>query len=324
MRWALKSVVNKILPQTRYFKCHVFRAPTQGGLREIELHKTTEHNKAYLKGLYCCGSVWACPLCATKVSERRRAELVLAIQLAKLKGWQINFITLTVPHGISDDLVSIKESQLKALRKVSSGKNSVKTLLKNNGVTLYGYIRAYEITHGLNGFHPHFHFVYFTSKAEHSVIENIFAPRWQNACVKSGLPRPSDEHGFHIQDGSHAADYAAKWGIVDEMLKANTKITKRKGTTPFGLLKAYLDGDNVDYPKDHAKSLFSCLFKSYVLDLGNFTGQMVCVNCLIWLMRLMTKHLLNLKLMKKVISFLLLTLICGVHYIKNAFLLLVF
>ncbi|AXH77622.1 MAG: replication protein [Inoviridae sp.] len=262
LRWSLKSIVNKILTQSRTAKCQVFRAPIPNGLRNIEIRKTVEHNKAFYTGLYACGNVWACPVCATKVSERRRAELVTAISIAKAKGWQINFITLTIPHGISDDLKVMKDLQQKALRKISSGKNSVKNLLEKQGVEVHGYIRAYEVTHGLNGFHPHFHIIYFTSEIEHRYIERIYTKKWQQACSSVGLPTPSDEHGFHIQDGSFAAEYAVKWGIVDEMLKANTKITKRKGVSPFGLLKAVLDGDNEDYPADYARKLFAVYVES--------------------------------------------------------------
>ncbi|MFL0816173.1 hypothetical protein, partial [Vibrio parahaemolyticus] len=58
------------------------------------------------------------------------------------------------------------------------------------------------------------------------------------------------------KDGSYASEYVSKWGIEDEMTKANAKTTKRKGLTPWGLLQASLLGDDDDYPTEKANALF--------------------------------------------------------------------
>lgn len=263
-RWALKSVVNKLLPQSRTAKCMRLLAPVAGsGLSVIQVHKTAATGKAFYTGLMSCGSVWNCPVCAAKVSERRRGELAQAMDAARRLGYRIHFVTLTIPHGIGDDLSKMKDLQQKALRRLSSGKNSIKSILLRNDIEQHGYIRTYEITHGKqNGFHPHFHILLFTSpNVTHQQIQDLYAPAWQKACLAVGLPRPSDKHGCTVQDGTKAADYAAKWGLEDEMTKANTKVTKRKGTTPWGLLKAVLDSDNPDYPPEYAERVFRAYSK---------------------------------------------------------------
>jgi len=258
-RWALKSVVNRVLPFSRTAKCMRLLAPVAGsGLSHIQVHKTVSTGKAFYTGLMSCGSVWNCPVCAAKVSERRRTELHEGMEAARRLGYQIHFVTLTIPHGIGDDLSEMKRLQQKALSRLSSGKNAIKTILARNGIEQHGYIRTYEITHGKeNGFHPHFHILLFTSpNVTPDEVQALYAPAWQKACVAVGLPKPSDKHGCTVQDGSKASDYAAKWGLEDEMTKANTKLTKRKGTTPWGLLRSVLDGDNPDYPPEYAKSVF--------------------------------------------------------------------
>lgn len=256
-RWALKSVVNKLLPKSRTAKCMVYRQPMAGyGLAPIQVHITCEHKKAFYSGLMSCGSIWNCPICAAKVSERRRTELQDAMSAAERLGWQAHFVTLTVPHGIGDDLKQIKLLQQKALSRMSSGKNSMKSQLLRNGITQHGYVRAYEITHGQNGFHPHFHIILFTSGCSSAQIQRLYAPAWQKACISVGLPKPSDKHGCTVQDGSEAARYASKWGIEDEMTKANQKQSKRKGITPWGLLRAVLDENNPEYPPEYAAKLF--------------------------------------------------------------------
>ena len=69
-RWALKSVVNRLLSGDRVSKCMVLRAPIPNqGLAPIEVHKGHTHGKAFYHGLMSCGSVWTPPVCG----EDRRA-----------------------------------------------------------------------------------------------------------------------------------------------------------------------------------------------------------------------------------------------------------
>ena len=114
------------------------------------------------------------------------------------------------------------------------------------------------MTHGnQNGFHPHFHILVFTdNRLDNSTLLQVYANAWKRACRLAGLPEPSDEHGVTVQDGSQAAQYASKWGLEDEMTKAHTKKTRRKGATPWGLLRAVLDGDDPEYTPERAGKLF--------------------------------------------------------------------
>lgn len=258
-RFALKSVVNRLLPDSRTSKCMVLRAPVAGcGLAPIQVHKTIEHNKAFYTGLMSCGSVWQCPVCSAKVSERRRVELQSALAAASLLGMKVHLVNLTVPHGIGDDLAVIKAKQQKALQRMSSGKNRLKDVFGRHGIEVHGFIRAYEITHGKkNGFHPHFHILLFTSQnATHDQVREIYGNAWQKSCVSVGLPEPSEERGCVVKGGTKAASYVTKWGLEDELTKANTKISKRSGKTPFGLLRAALDQDDPEYPAEYAAGLF--------------------------------------------------------------------
>lgn len=261
-RWALKSVASRLLPDSRTSKCMVYRAPSMGGLSDVTIHKGKTTGKAFYHGLMTCGSVWTCPLCAAKISEQRRKELRTAIDTATEQGMFVYFVTLTVPHGVGDDLKELVDKQASALKRMSSGMYSVKNLLRKlyPDVDVHGYVRAFEVTHGLNGWHPHFHILVFTnSKARQRFILDAYRTAWARACRLAGLPEPSYEHGCTVQNGAEAAKYASKWGLEDEMTKSHTKKTKRKGATPWGLLRAVLDGDDVDYEPRKA----TALFKSY-------------------------------------------------------------
>ena len=233
-RYALKSVVNRLLPTSRTSKCCRWRVPKQA----LQIHRSTEHGKAFYSGLQACASVWACPVCAAKISERRRAELVTSVALAKSMGLHIKLLTLTVPHGLGDDLPMLLEQIRKAWRATSSTRAGDK-LRKLLGIK--GTIRALEVTHGQNGFHPHLHVLLFLEQdATNECVQGLFAPLWQNACVKVGLPRPSDAHGCRADDGSYAAKYASKWGLESEMTKSHTKQGKNGSRTPWDFLRSIL------------------------------------------------------------------------------------
>ena len=166
-RYALKSAVNRLLPGSRTSKCMVLRAPIPGhGLAPIEVHKGKTCKKCFYHGLMACGSVWTCPVCAAKISERRRLELADALERAKAKGWACHFVTLTVPHGAGDDLREILSGLSGALKRMSSGMHSVKTQLRKlcPNSEIHGFIRAMEVTHGEHGFHPHYHMILFSSR----------------------------------------------------------------------------------------------------------------------------------------------------------------
>lgn len=238
-RYALKSVVNVIFPKSETAKCCRAIIPKQ----QVQILKDVTHNKAHYAGLRRCSSVWWCPLCAAKISERRRVELVSAVAVAKAMGWQVLLMTLTIPHGLGDDVNLMLDQMLKAWRKVTTSRAGQK--LKDR-LGIEGTIRGLEVTDGLNGFHPHFHVLVFAQPTfTAQSFQAAYLPFWQDACVKSGLPRPLDQHGLRVDDGSWAARYATKWGLEDEMTKSHTKTSKGdKGMTPWDMLRDVLKNDS--------------------------------------------------------------------------------
>lgn len=257
-RFALQATARTILGKDhRTWKCMARKAPMQ----QIEIIKSNAHGKASYKGLYVCARLWTCPVCAAKISERRRVELVQALATAKAQGLTVKLLTLTVPHGIGDDVSALLASIKNAWRRTSTGRAG-KAFRKLLGVK--GTIRALEVTYGQNGFHPHLHVLLFLEgNVTNNAVQGLFAPLWQDACTKAGLPRPSDAHGCRVDDGSKAAAYASKWGLESEMTKSHIKKGKAGGMTPWDFLRAVLD----DGP-DAAK--YRALFKVYA---DAFHGQ---------------------------------------------------
>jgi hypothetical protein len=252
-RWALKAVSSELLAGTRVCKCYKYRSKG----KDILLLLDRSRNKAFVGGLQTCGSVWGCPICAAKISERRRTQLEQAIQRAKELGLQAMLLTLTIPHGMGDDVGTITDGLIDSWDSIK--RNRAGRAIRDQ-IDLVGTVRAMEVTYGANGFHPHLHILLLIkSGVRPSEVQRLYAPLWQSACVKQGLPRPSDAHGCRVDDGSKAAAYASKWGLESEMTKGHTKSAgEGKGMTPWDMLRAVLHDKD-----EHAARLFKVYYENF-------------------------------------------------------------
>ena len=234
-RWRLKYHVRKLLgPASRQAKCHRWRIPKQ----EIQIQRSLIHDGTFYSGLEVCASVWLCPLCASKISERRCAELTQALDNAKECGLWPQLLTLTFPHACSD-LISGPQGILNRMIQAYTYKmlqGRAGKLLKS-AVPYAGTIRALEVTYGQNGWHPHLHVLIFSHcRKPLNEQQRIWCNAWILACEKVGLPEPSETHGCTLQNGDAAALYVSKWGLSQEMTKAHLKKGREKGASPWDLL----------------------------------------------------------------------------------------
>jgi len=251
-RYALQSVVRDILPNSRTAKCHRYKTPQ----KEVEIWRGASSGaagKAFYKGLMVCGRLWTCPVCAAKISERRRVELSEALANSKAQGLSVYLLTQTIRHGIGDSLSGGLAGIAAAEKRMWSSRSGA-AVRERLGVV--GTIKTTEVTWGAeNGWHPHKHtLLILKAPVSQLLIQSELSPLWIDACVKSGLPAPTLDRGLTVQDGSYADKYVSKWGLESEMTKGHSKIAKNGGLTPFALLEDVLETG--DY-------LSACLFKEY-------------------------------------------------------------
>lgn len=214
-------------------------------------------DKMSFGGLMTCGSVWQCPVCASKVTEKRRAELKIATDVWKLNGGQVVMATLTVPHYYNDNLQDLLDNTSLAFRRLTNNR-AWKEAMKQAGIVYR--IRCLEVTHGGNGWHPHFHVLLFVKGQLEDVdlayLQFDLLATWQNSCVSVGLPMPN-QHGLQISSPDAAAEYVSKWGMEEEMTKGHLKQGKKEGQfAPFALLDEYAKGDEKagELFRDYAKA----------------------------------------------------------------------
>jgi hypothetical protein len=264
-RFILQAAARSLFPKSRLDKCLRLRTAHQ----DIQVWKSIEHKTTHYKGLQTCGSVWRCPVCSAKIAERRRVEILQAMEGHKAAGGCVNLLTLTCPHQVGDNLAELLAKQAKALNLFWSDR-VVKGILAEMGTI--GQIRALEVTHGRlsernNGWHPHYHVLMFQGSGVD--LMRFDAPqmgdwqvrlylRWAARCKAAGLGEPSYAHGLKLDDGSKAAKYVSKWGLEDEMTKGHTKKASQ-GETPFDFLRAIVQ----DKEDKQAAALFVEFAKTF-------------------------------------------------------------
>ena len=240
-RYDLQDVARRLLPGARVSNCSRSRlsaAPVDGQTPGVHVLRS-DSGGCHFSGLQVCGSVWVCPVCAAKISEHRRLELVQGVQHWRDGGGVVSMLTLTAPHWIGSDLVALLASQALALKRFWADRR-VRLVFESMGVV--GRVRALEPTHGANGWHPHYHILLFGASAGSIEHCGELYERWAHCCELAGLARPSPQHGVRLHDGTYAAAYASKWGIEHELTKGHIK-TSRCGRTPFDLLRSAQTGD---------------------------------------------------------------------------------
>lgn len=218
---------------------------------------------ARYRGLTACGDVWACPVCAAKISEVRRRELQKAIVVANLRGSHAYLLTLTLPHEFGVDLGALMGPFAKALQRLKNSRG-YKAFMERHG--RLGQIKALEVKHGPNGWHPHVHELVIAAPGlleDTRGLDDLRAA-WVASLLKSGIgdtSKVSDmlAHALDLRGGDDAAAYVAKygheerWGMASEMTQWMKKTGGVRGDhfTPFELAAMGAAGDA------HARRLFA-------------------------------------------------------------------
>ena len=224
---------------------------------EVAVNISPVHKAAHYSGLVTCGSVWACPVCASRIQERRRPEVQKAIDWAKERGYQVVMVTFTFPHKSWQTLEELLTRQADAFKRLRKGR-PWDTMKADRGFK--GLIRSLEVTHGANGWHPHTHELWFL-KGSSEGLQSLLAGLWVKACVRAGLVAVNDEklteafmaHGVDVKADEDCGDYLAKqddsrrWGFAEELSKATSKAGRAKGVHPHHFLVRKASGDRAHF-----------------------------------------------------------------------------
>lgn len=257
MRFHLQRVAQGLLPGERVKHCQRSTMSESG----VSVYRSADGGAGF-GNLATCGSVWHCPVCAAKITEERRKELQQAINTWAKQGGEVYMMSLTFPHLDHQSLEANLKRFTEALKKFKNSK-PYKRIMAAAGSA--GSIRALEVTHGSNGWHPHTHDLVFSMPDQLELLQQLQMV-WIEILIKVGLADRTQindmmQAAFDVKNGDYAAEYVAKfgheaseksksltdshWGASNELTKSHAKVGKRLGgRTPFTLLMAYAEGDS--------------------------------------------------------------------------------
>ncbi len=230
----LRGIAAKIVPSERVATC---------GQRALASAVNVNHGPqgGHYAGLETCSSVWLCPVCAAKISEQRRRDVKTAIDRHIETGGTVYMAAFTMPHHRFQAAALLKAAVAGTFRALIAGRLWRRA---KQEVGLVGFIRALEITHGENGWHPHIHVLFFLpAHVNHdrlAAFSRFLFARWRGIIARKGFGDCNPNiWQFELARSSEAAgDYVAKWGADREITSGHTKSAKGGGRSPWQLLEA--------------------------------------------------------------------------------------
>ncbi len=223
----------------------------------IKYWKDNKYGKVFSTGMRICGSVWACPVCSEKIMARRREQVETIVSKSIESDHKLYFVTFTVSHKEEHGLGDILEAFKVGLKSIRSG-SPWKKFKERTGYV--GLIRALEILHGSNGWHPHTHEIWVTKDGMdiESEKEKLIS-RWFKLMEKTGFVGSTERVRKAFKqisitidevksDNDTLANYLTKmgstsaWGVAHELTSSAKK--QSKGVSPFQLAYDWHEGRN--------------------------------------------------------------------------------
>lgn len=207
-------------------------------------------------GLATCASVWACPVCNSRIQAVRRLEVGVALANVHANGGGAAFGAITVRHRRGQRLDGLLAALGYGIARIGQDK-SVKAIRTDMGYL--GRIQALEITHGDNGWHPHRHPLALFDRKPHpeQLVELHLAEfrAFRAGVVAKGYDAPLDvaQVLMPVVPGTDAAlgDYFAKaeyshQAAAWEATSTQTKKGRRGSMTPWQLLDLARESGDAD------------------------------------------------------------------------------
>jgi hypothetical protein len=218
------------------------------------VYRAIDGSSARVSGIGTCGCIWTCPVCALKVSEVRRAELLAGMAHWHKTGGRVWLLTLTLSHSARDALVEVERALARALVVFKAGK-AWRELSEQ--MQRAGSVRSVEVTYSdLNGWHPHSHELVFARVEPEPELLDAARAAWGAIIDRLGFAGRSFtdtlRHSFDLRGGDFAGQYVTKYGreadawcAADELTRSHAKIGRARDehVTPFGLLRWVEAGD---------------------------------------------------------------------------------
>lgn len=150
-RYLLQRFVCELLPDSRVHVCRRWKVPKSS----TKILYNDEYKRALYGGLMTCGLNWLCPVCGSKIAERRSNDL--ANGLNNHFG-DVTMYTLTMRHKREDKLKDNIDIITAAYRQLTHGEWWMRF---KDDYGLVGMVSNLEVKWGFeSGWHPHKHLLF--------------------------------------------------------------------------------------------------------------------------------------------------------------------
>ena len=258
-----RRVALRFFPDSAQLECGRGRVPW----RDVTFRRREGSPERYATGIKSCGSVWSCPVCASRIGHRRGHELTDAIAEAQARGWRVVFATATVPHGIQHRLEDVRAALVESWRFLFMGNPWKRQAAR---VGFRGQVKAVEVTVGDAGWHPHIHALLFLEgdigEAAFQELAEWMRLRWERKVrawwmdergggrtlrarhLGRKIPRdhrpafgaPHPAHSLRLVWARKSAGwYISKLGLGRELTSVQTKVGRGGNLTAFQLLESF-------------------------------------------------------------------------------------
>lgn len=237
MRYRLQGAAAKALPKERVSGCGRPAGPV--GVRNGK-------HGAYFDGLFRCGSVWTCPVCASRISEVRRQEVAEVLSAWEGQGGTVYMAMLTLPHNRGQTCRDLKGAVAGTWQRLLACRPYARLKARLGGVH---WARALEVTYGDNGWHPHLHLLVFfragVTEDQAQAFGAMLFEQWAKRVEKAGFGECNPElwRFERAEATERAGDYVTKWGADHELTHWHVKEARGGGRSPWQLLHDIGRGD---------------------------------------------------------------------------------
>ena len=150
----LHRLARALMPRERLAACGV---ALRYGASGVVVRRLPDGRACY-SGLYRCGDFWRCPSCRVTLGIRRARQIETALRAQVDAGGSALLATYTVPHARDESLPVVLARLAGTWRRYA--RHAWRDCV---GAYYIGNVRALEVVHGVNGWHPHYHALVFVA-----------------------------------------------------------------------------------------------------------------------------------------------------------------
>ena len=223
--------------------CHTMLHPSKDSL-EVQ---SNAKKRVRIVGHVHCDNVWLCPLCSNKRAISLARKLNLLLERAADNNFSVYFVTFTLWHSPYHKLTDTYNALKNAMRSMKVSAKFLRML--GDDYFVASSVTFTEITHTPNGFHPHFHCLYFANDGESTAFDDT----GMNAVTRA-YELKKWELARELREKSVQAKFYKHWLIALKKQKFTASeergVHVRLGDSAVKAVVSYLNDEGVSVVKE--------------------------------------------------------------------------